>query len=180
MNGDGKFEFEDVSPDEVGTGFSRAGKKDEEDGDHRFRDREAERKGEDVTQEAEIDEPKAGEMTVEGMILCGFALDEHEQDAATIKSFLTKSSSLETASTGVGELLQDGMYDAQYDKMVEAKEKGEKLPHEMQREETPHQNAAKMAAILNHQVMLARMMARASVANVARHAHLIPKGKVVT
>jgi len=142
----------------------------DEDADHQFRDKEEERKqaSEAAT---EIDEPQAGEMTVETMLLGGFALDERVQGSSVIKQFLTKASSLETASTGVGDLVRDGCYDAQYDKEQDAKKKGQK---------PPEKDPAKQSEKLNRQVMMARMLVRQSQANVARKADLIPKGKVIT
>jgi hypothetical protein len=172
----GKKPFDEVNPEKLGHGLHPDDDKQDESGeDHRFRYQFEQRQ--QAQAEAQQPPQPVGEMLITSMTMGGIAVDENSKKGSTIKSFLTKSSSLLTASEGVGELVPDLWFD-------EVDEKKEQEMRAYAEAISPEGNMAALQAMktktMMKQVMLARMLTRLSIANVARHDGLLPPGLTVT
>lgn len=153
---DKKFDIEDVDPEKLGFGF---GPSDKEGGgfSERFRSQKQEQ-----AQEATVEEPAAGEMQTDAILMGGLMMDTTlQQSYDQIKHFLIKDSALLTASEGVGSLLPDLYFDA-VDEKLEAEQAAKA---DMMQEYQLETEAAK--GILK-QAVLARMLRRLALANIAR------------
>jgi hypothetical protein len=168
------IDFEDIDPAQFRRGFKPDKAEGEEDQDQRFRHQEEQKHAAPVE---EGPQPPVGEMVITSMMMGAMAVDANNRQGSTIKSFLTKSSSLLTASEGVGDLVPDLHYDA-----VDEEKEAERLAFLglIMNDTSDLGLQAAGSKALAKQVMLARMLLRLSVANVARHDGLLPRNLTVT
>lgn len=155
----GQFDVSDVDADALGDMETPDSPDAEEEGaEHHFRDKETDR---DQAQHKEA-EPPIGAMTVETLFLGAMAADESHVNAGTIKAFLTKSSAIDSASSGVREMLRDSFFDAHDEE--KDKESAFSVDDQMSQEQAEVQKAR----ALNQQVKIANIMKKLAIVNVLR------------
>lgn len=167
----GNKPFDEVDPSRLGHGLHPdEDKKDESGGDQRFRHQFEQQ------QQAQEAQPAVGEMLITSMVMGAMAVDANSKKGSTIKSFLTKSSSLLTASEGVGDLVPDLWFDE-----VDEEKEAEYLAYvQMIAPDNEVAQQALKGKMLMKQVALARMLTRLTLANVARHAGLLAPNVTIT
>jgi hypothetical protein len=162
-------EFEDIDPAKLGSHLSPESE-DEESGSFSQRYR-ATHPPHGQAQPPE-QEP-VGEICTDIILLGGLAVDSSKAQAyEQIKHFLTKSSALLTASEGVGDLMPDLWFDAVDEKLEQERAAKEDMQLHLLESES--------SKALLKQAVLMRMMRRLALANVAKHAGLMPHNKCVT